>query len=144
MARTNTLADALALVVINGGRFHFCQPHVRNQMYDLYEWTDAEAIMKGGSWIALTAEGEELLKTSPLWAAHQRLLGMGYKLEIGRDLIRPRKYSKRYIAYTQWDEAQNREQSAWISATRRQPAIFISRRQSEGGSYLLDAELTVS
>ena len=138
--RKHTLDDAFALAMINGGRFHFCQPHVKSKLWDHYDYAPGEAIGAGQSWINPTETGEAALTASPLWAAHMRLIQMGYTLEIGRDLIRPRKHTKRYIAYTRWNDELGRNDEAWISASGSKPVIFISRRQSEGGSYILGAE----
>lgn len=137
MARANTLPDAVALVEINNGRKHFVQPHVERQMWELFRYATGDEIVKTGRSVFITDQGREILQKSPLWDAHLRLLAMGYEREWGRDLIRPRCATKGYIPYRKWNEETERMDTAWISATRRKPAIFISRPHSQGGSYQL-------
>lgn len=137
-ARSNTLPDALALAMVNNGWFNFCQPHVRAQLWGHYKYADTDHIIATGQSIVLTDSGNALLEQSPLWTAHQRLLAMGYERDRGRDPIRPRRASKRYIPYQRWNDTTNRYDSAWISASRRKPTIYISRPQSEGGTYQLE------
>ena len=136
-ARSNTLPDALALVEINNGWKHFVQPHVSSQMWEFTRYATGDEVIKTGRMLFLTDEGYKMLAFSPLWQAHNRLLGMGYERDRGRDPIRPRRASKRYIPYKKWNEETNRYDTAWISASRRKPQIWISRRQQDGGSYEL-------
>lgn len=130
-ARTNTLPDALALVMMNNGFTHFCQPHVASQLWNHYDHASFEDVVAGRPVITLRDSGKELLAASPLWAAHQRLLSMGYRRDKG-------KATKRYAPYVGWDEANDRPTSAWISASARKPAIFISRPVKDGGPYRLE------
>lgn len=136
--RKNTVADALALIEINNGWKNFVQPHVHGLLYDYLELVSVEEAMKTGRMYRLTDTGQEIVTTSPLWAAHQRLLSMGYKRDTGSDYIRPRKASKRYIPYKRFNEETSRNDTAWISATRANPVIFISRPVKDGGVYKLE------
>jgi hypothetical protein len=136
--RKNTLPDALALRMVNKGRSHFEQPHVTGALYGYYDYAPVDDIVAGKPHIVPNAEGEALLAQSPLWAAHRRLLEMGYQRDHGSNPIKSRLGTKRYIPYKRWDDGNERYDTAWISASGSKPAIFISRLQREGGSYQLE------
>lgn len=134
--RKNTVADALALRMMNKGFSHFEQPHVSRELWSLFDHAPVEDVCAGKCTIVPNDKGEALLAQSPLWAAHRRLEELGYQRDFGSG-IKSKLGTKRYLPYYRYNADDQRE-SAWISASGSKPVIFISRRQSEGGSYQLD------
>lgn len=134
--RKNTIADALALRMMNKGFSHFEQPHVSRHLWGLYDHAPVEDVCAGKCTIIPNAEGEALLAQSPLWAAHLKLVEMGYQRDFGSG-IKSKLGTKRYLPYYRYN-AEDQRETAWISASGSKPVIFISRRQSEGGSYQLE------
>lgn len=134
--RKNTIADALALRMMNKGFSHFEQPHVSRHLWGLYDHAPVEDVCAGECTIIPNAEGEALLAQSPLWAAHLKLVEMGYQRDFGSG-IKSKLGTKRYLPYYRYN-AEDQRETAWISASGSKPVIFISRRQSEGGSYQLE------
>lgn len=125
--RKNTVADALALRMMNKGFSHFEQPHVSRQLWGLFDHAPVEDACAGKCTIIPNAEGEALLAQSPLWALHQRLLEMGYQRDFGSG-IKSRLASKRYIPYYRYN-ADDKRESAWISASGSKSAIFANGEQ---------------
>lgn len=125
--RKNTVADALALRMMNKGFSHFEQPHVSRQLWGLFDHAPVEDVCAGKCTIIPNAEGEALLAQSPLWALHQRLLEMGYQRDFGSG-IKSRLASKRYIPYYRYN-ADDKRETAWISASGSKPSAYANGEQ---------------
>lgn len=125
--RKNTLPDALALRMMNKGLSHFEQPHVSAALWRYYDYTLIDDVIAGAPHITPNVEGEALLAQSPLWAAHQRLLEMGYKRDFGSG-VKNRLASKRYIPYYRYN-AEDKRETAWISASGSKPNAYANGQE---------------